>query len=107
MTIISLLLHKYVLPHERGFHCDDLSISQPFHPIIIPMNYLLFFAFIVPVVVILTTEYQQKSDLRTTVRTIKQFYFGLILSFILVLVCKTYFGRLRPNSIDGINEYIH
>ncbi|CAG2123098.1 unnamed protein product, partial [Medioppia subpectinata] len=107
MTIISQLLHRYGIPHERGFHCKDETITKPYHPIIIPMYYLLSIAAAVPSLAVVVTEYFHGSGRRAVSAKLKQFYFGLVLSFILVLLCKTYFGRLRPNSIDGICNARH
>lgn len=101
MSIIAYLLFKFVAPFERGFHCGDQSITKPYFPVTIPMPYLFFFSLTIPVVIIAVTESWLKSKLGPIFLKIKQFYFGLIFTFILVLLCKTYFGRLRPNSIKG------
>ena len=101
MTIICFLLWKLVSPYERGFHCDDQSITKPYFPVTITMPYLLLLSFTIPAIFISVTESRLKSKLEVILSKIKQFYFGFVFTFILVLLCKTYFGRLRPNSING------
>ncbi|XP_054152414.1 phospholipid phosphatase 1-like [Oppia nitens] len=107
MTIISLLLYKYSKPYERGFDCRDPSIMKPFHPIMIPMKHLLAFAYIIPMIIVLSVEYHHKSSMSSIILRIKQFYLGLVLTFIMVLSCKAWVGRLRPNSIVGICNARH
>lgn len=103
MSIISILLHKYGKPYESGFYCSDTSIFKEYHPIMIRMPYLLLFAFIIPFIFIVFIERRFKSNYNSIYLKTKQMYFGYVFTFILCLVIKVYFGRLRPNSIKGMD----
>jgi hypothetical protein len=104
MFMISVIIYKYDKPFKRGFYCSDKSIQKPFYPIIIPMNYLLLFAAFIPTfsIVIIESKLNGIQNKIQLYSKLSHFYFGLILSFILVLFCKNLFGRLRPNSIIGL-----
>jgi hypothetical protein len=104
MFMISVIIYKYDKPFQRGFYCSDKSIQKPFHPIIIPMNYLLLFSAFIPTfsIVMIESKLNRINDKMQLYSKLSHFYFGLILNFILVLFCKNLFGRLRPNSIIGL-----
>ncbi len=104
MFTISVIIYKYDKPFQRGFYCSDKSIQKPFYPIIISMNYLLLFAAFIPTfsIVLIESKLNRINDKMHLYSKLSHFYFGLIMSFILVLFCKNLFGRLRPNSIIGL-----
>ncbi|CAG2112158.1 unnamed protein product [Medioppia subpectinata] len=107
MTAVSYLFHKWSTPHERGFHCSDHTIAKPFYPVIIPMFTVLCMALTTLFLTVVTTEYLFGFHLKQVIDELTKFYVGLMSSILLTHICKTYFGRLRPNSIDGICNARH
>jgi MFS superfamily sulfate permease-like transporter len=48
MFMISVIIYKYEKQFQRGFYFSNKTIQKPFHPIIIPMNYLLLLSEFIP-----------------------------------------------------------
>jgi len=113
--IVLLIFVTVVTPTRRGFYCEDESIRYPFKGSTVP-NYILYiYGFIIPFVVILTTEYFVNRRSRHSAhflfrpvpkwflcmyRSIINFIFGVVASQLVTDIGKYSIGRLRPNFID-------
>lgn len=107
-----LYLYLEGKPYERGFFCDDLSLSYPYKPDTISNTLLTAGGFAISLLVVVMTEvlnFLDKQGLRqcfTTsnfvhcIQLYTVFLIGFVFQQMVVEVSKNYLGVLRPNFFD-------
>ncbi|XP_045160337.2 phospholipid phosphatase 3-like isoform X2 [Mercenaria mercenaria] len=110
VPVLFLFLHG--TPYERGFYCNDVTLSFPYRPDTLSTSSLLVAGVVISVLVILLTEVLNGIDTKcpqtfltteVVVRWIKSyaiFLAGFILEEVVVKVVKNRMGILRPNFFD-------
>eukprot|EP00096_Caligus_rogercresseyi_P014012 TRINITY_DN6563_c0_g1_i1.p1 TRINITY_DN6563_c0_g1~~TRINITY_DN6563_c0_g1_i1.p1 ORF type:complete len:283 (-),score=49.21 TRINITY_DN6563_c0_g1_i1:736-1584(-) len=105
-----IYLSFFGVPVQRGFYCDDESLSYPYHPSTIPTYALYITGFGFPFIVILLTEAtlgKLINDyvllipyLRSVLKACIDFGFGAGVSQCFTDIAKYSIGRLRPHFFD-------
>lgn len=121
-----LIIYLIGEPYRRGFFCDDLSIKHPFHESTVSNPMLYTIGFVIPAVIIITTEIVQAKFntsrelkiltignwnipawLTNSYRQFGYFVFGAACSQLTTDVAKYTIGRLRPHFIDMCRPIIN
>ncbi|XP_013994196.1 phospholipid phosphatase 1 isoform X1 [Salmo salar] len=102
-----------IKPYQRGFFCNDDSISYPFHPSTVTSNVLYGVGFTLPICSMVFGEclsvylkrIKSKSSFSNmyvarVYKSIGTFVFGAAMSQSLTDIAKYSIGRLRPHFLD-------
>ncbi|XP_034296774.1 phospholipid phosphatase 1 isoform X5 [Pantherophis guttatus] len=102
-----------VKPYQRGFFCNDDSISYPFHDSTIPSTVLYTVGFTVPICSIIIGEalsvyhnclhsnsFVRNNYVAAIYKALGTFLFGAAVSQSLTDIAKYSIGRLRPHFLD-------
>ncbi|XP_040577035.1 phospholipid phosphatase 1 isoform X2 [Lepeophtheirus salmonis] len=110
LSIPYIYLSFFGVPVERGFFCDDESLSHPYHDSTIPTYALYITGFGFPLVVVLITEaiLEKRNNgviiltpyLKSVFKVLIDFGFGAATSQCLTDIAKYSIGRLRPHFFD-------
>ncbi|WAR23812.1 WUN-like protein, partial [Mya arenaria] len=99
-------------PIERGFLCDDPTLSLPYRPETVSTSVLIIAGFSVSIGVVLMVEllntvdrkchrpFQSADELSFCVRGYSVFLVGFVLQQLIVEFVKNQLGLLRPNFLD-------
>lgn len=100
------------VPFERGFFCDDASITYPYKPDTISTTWLLIFGFGASLIIVTLIEVLNCADRRRRhrccagldlvycVKGYAVFLVGFVIDQLFVDAVKNETGRLRPNFFD-------
>ena len=118
---VILVLNEVVEPYQRGFFCNDESLSYPYHSSTISSLLLYLVGLLVPLVVVVIVEVSLREDKRmseiplgryllhvpTYLVSMYSAYTGFLLgagfSQVLTDMSKVSVGRLRPHFFDVCN----
>ncbi|KAL4236595.1 hypothetical protein ACF0H5_004980 [Mactra antiquata] len=112
VALPALYMFVYARPTERGFFCDDNSISYPYKPDTISTSMLIAINFVISIIVIVLVEILNCIDTKcrqaclTTegfifcLKSYSIFLLGLVIQLLIVEVTKAMMGTLRPNFLD-------
>lgn len=112
VAVVALSVYVKGAPFERGFFCDDQTISYPYLPDTVPDWLLILCCILIPILVITLTELlasfltrsMEACTLRRTVMNILYWTYRLCYSLFLTLLFTTSFkiivGRLRPDFLS-------
>src|SRR5258708_37753219 len=108
VVVVLAIVTLGIEPRNNGFYCNDQSIRRPFLALQIPLSQLMVTCFILPIVIVVVIENMIKTMPQSAVKSIIYhniiaFIFGLIINFLVVMLAKNLFGRLRPHTISFCN----
>ncbi|XP_054152411.1 putative phosphatidate phosphatase [Oppia nitens] len=109
-VLVSTVIIFFLLlePKDNGFNCNDTSIRQPFIKLQVSMAQLLSISVGLPIIAIVVIEkfiskISKTNNKLIIYHNIIAFIFGLFFNFLLVMIMKNLFGRLRPHTIRFCN----
>lgn len=104
------LMYYFIRPTNKGFFCDDKSLSYPYREDTIPPIYMYLATCLTPLVLITATEWinwqfldktiGNGTQYSTTIRAYTIFLFGITLNQFFVDIPKYFVPELRPNFLD-------
>ncbi|XP_053393874.1 phospholipid phosphatase 1-like isoform X2 [Mercenaria mercenaria] len=112
VALPTLFLFLQGTPYERGFLCDDKSLSYPYKPDTVSTTVLIVAGCIISILIFVLTEVlncvdskcrrpcQPVGDIMFCVKSCAVFLVGFVMQELLVDVVKNKMGVLRPNFFD-------
>ncbi|KAI1289900.1 Phospholipid phosphatase 3 [Halotydeus destructor] len=99
ILLVAYSVYKIALdqPEIVGFWCSDGTIKLPYRPLTVNMTVIIFFAYIIPAIVIYARETLTGGHFRSVLRN---FYLSATVNMALTLFFKYTSGRLRPHFVD-------
>ncbi|XP_053393882.1 phospholipid phosphatase 1-like [Mercenaria mercenaria] len=107
-----LYLFLFGTPYDRGFFCDDVTLSYPYKPDTVSASQLVLGGFAISVFVVVIVEVlrcvdcksktscQVKEDISYCMKGYAVFLVGFVIEQFVVQVLKMQMGVLRPNFFD-------
>lgn len=107
LGVCQLLLQNVMPIYQSGLFPDDQSISKPLKTETVPMNWLLWFLVVVPLLFLLVCDLLMRRTGRVlpfffqeTLHLLVIFSFGFVVVYIFTEVVKKLDGRLRPDFLS-------
>lgn len=107
-----LILFLFITPYDRGFFCDDVTLSYPYKPDTVSASHLVLGGFSISVAVVVAVEIlrsvdckrkksaQVRDDISYCIKGYGVFLVGFVIEQFVVQVFKKQMGVLRPNFFD-------
>ncbi|XP_060594911.1 phospholipid phosphatase 3-like [Ruditapes philippinarum] len=111
-SVVAFYLFLYGKPYERGFFCEDTSLSYPSIPETISTPVLIVVGLTISLLLVITVEvlnyidvkcqsrYQCSADVIFCVKNYIVFMIGFLIQELFVDAMKNKIGALRPNFFD-------